>query len=256
MVRTRLRRAPGEIGSMKPRKQPSAHSLSISDLVNGPAGGKAILNLKPREVPAIGQLHSSTLNELMSYEFWRRSVDQGQYRPDRGLWLPQLRAISFGNAYLAAARVSRDSAADPAKYRMDEAALVKMPTGTGKTAVIATLACCSPLSKKALVITPRAALVRQMKFDLSFRFWQKLDALYCRYSKDEGYQLHEAPTPEQRDLSISEIRNGKQAPIRVFESESYEQIYAERNGNRQILVSTFNALHLVLGIPCAHRSTC
>ncbi len=239
---------------MKLTHRLAAHSLSIADLIKGP-GGVATLNINSDIARAAGRFHTEALRYLDTFDFWRRSVSSGQYRPSNGLWLPQLRAISFATAYLAAAKASRDDSEVVEQYRIDEAALIKMPTGTGKTAVIATLACCSPLAKKTLVITPRAALVRQMKFDLSFRFWQKLDALYCRYEKGEKYELHEVPTPERVASIEAEIRKGKQSPIRVFEAESYDQIYAERTGERQIFVATFNALHLILGItPPPHRS--
>jgi superfamily II DNA or RNA helicase len=54
-------------------------------------------------------------------------------------------------------------------------ALITMPTGTGKTGVIATIATALPsVVGHRLVLTPWVALVRQMNTDLAGRFWERI----------------------------------------------------------------------------------
>lgn len=58
----------------------------------------------------------------------------------------------------------------------DEAALITMPTGTGKSGVIALSATRLPsLSGHRLVITPWIALTEQLKEDIQERFWGRLN---------------------------------------------------------------------------------
>ncbi|HRD59331.1 MAG TPA: DEAD/DEAH box helicase family protein [Nocardioides sp.] len=56
----------------------------------------------------------------------------------------------------------------------DRAALVSMPTGTGKSAVIAALIAGQPVNGDILVVTPRVGLSRQLREDLESRVWQAL----------------------------------------------------------------------------------
>ena len=72
---------------------------------------------------------------LAAQPFWNAAIDQARYLPNAGLWAPQRRAVGVALASIAARRTSGVGAG---------AALVKMPTGTGKTGVIATLACAVP----------------------------------------------------------------------------------------------------------------
>jgi superfamily II DNA or RNA helicase len=55
-------------------------------------------------------------------------------------------------------------------------ALVHMPTGSGKTGVIATLSRCLPCTGCVLVLTPRVALRQQIVRDMRGRFFQRLDS--------------------------------------------------------------------------------
>lgn len=64
------------------------------------------------------------------------------------------------------------------KFRKGEAvgsALIHMPTGSGKTGVIAALARCIPETKCVLVLTPRIALRQQLVRDISARFFARLE---------------------------------------------------------------------------------
>lgn len=203
-------------------------------------GGTAILNLSPKIKSKTSQAYATVIRQLERFSFWRESKNT-EYRPERGLWRPQRRAVAFAHAYLCASQ-------QEASVR--EAALIKMPTGTGKTAVIGVLACASPLLRKVLVVTPRASLVHQMKLDLAYRFWgRRLGALYY------DCQLHEAVDEAEIARVSKRVDRGEISPVRELIAGQYEKIYDERDQPRQILVSTFNALHLILGLePPAHRS--
>jgi len=56
----------------------------------------------------------------------------------------------------------------------DGSALIRMPTGTGKTGVIATVARCLPNIQNVLLLTPWAALRKQLERDLCNRFWSRI----------------------------------------------------------------------------------
>src|SRR5262245_39672199 len=81
------------------------------------------------------------------------------------LWEHQRKAVAVVLKYLAAFRTGKTSGA----------ALVHMPTGTGKTGVIATLARCVPNLAGVLVVAPRVALRDQLCRDISGRFFQRLE---------------------------------------------------------------------------------
>jgi superfamily II DNA or RNA helicase len=213
---------------------------TLEQLCTASLGGTVTLQITPQIRSKVSKTYSDAIGELDIFEFWRKG-EASDYRPEQGLWLPQRRAVAFAHAYLSV-RQHQSSG--------EEAALIKMPTGTGKTAVIAVLACGSPLIRKTLILTPRAGLVRQMKHDLSFRFWGRaLDAAYF------DCKIHENMKKEEIDRIESEVRKGITAPVRELIADQYKNVWLERNQERQILVSTFNALHLVLGIePPAHRS--
>jgi superfamily II DNA or RNA helicase len=83
-----------------------------------------------------------------------------------GLWEHQRLAVEAAGRYLAAAEVG------------DMSALITMPTGTGKTGVIATIVTALPsVHGHRLVLTPWNALVTQLIDDLRGRFWQRLTDL-------------------------------------------------------------------------------
>jgi len=75
-------------------------------------------------------------------------------------WLNQQRAISCVENYLAS--------------KSDRQAMVRMPTGTGKTAVIATLAQLLADKPRCLVVAPWEYLVGQLQQELQERFWKKV----------------------------------------------------------------------------------
>jgi superfamily II DNA or RNA helicase len=74
------------------------------------------------------------------------------------LWEHQRAAIKFAFPYLRDSAVSR-------------VGLIRMPTGTGKTGVIAVLSVALPPPSWTLILTPWKNLCDQMMGDLSERFW-------------------------------------------------------------------------------------
>lgn len=203
-------------------------------------GGVVTLAVEPGLEAAAALAYETEIAKLDAFAFWQAATADN-YRPEPGLWFPQQRAVAFAQAYLVARR-----AGDP--RAQSEAALIKMPTGTGKTAVIATLACAVPDIARTLIITPRKGLVDQMRRDLSYRFWERLGATY------EGHAIQEEASDADRARVRAAVEAGTSKPVRVLDAGQYKAIWDERAAPRQILVSTFNALHLALGIaPPAHR---
>jgi len=80
---------------------------------------------------------------------------------DLPLWDTQKRAIHTVRRYFESGRRAKSS-------------LVQMPTGTGKSGVIAVLAQCFEDTSCVLVVSPFAALRDQIARDVRERFWRKL----------------------------------------------------------------------------------
>ncbi|WP_417683971.1 DEAD/DEAH box helicase [Roseibium sp.] len=78
------------------------------------------------------------------------------------LWPHQHAALDTVDSYFASAST--------------RACLVNMPTGTGKTGVMATLARQRAQDRPVLVVCPSAALVEQLTAEFKGRFWEKIGA--------------------------------------------------------------------------------
>jgi hypothetical protein len=100
-------------------------------------------------------------SHLARYGFWKAGTGPQ-------LWGHQKAAIATILAYLNADRTI------PERPEQTEAALLKLPTGTGKSGVIAILARCLPKIRRVLVLTPRQALTRQLLADIRYRFWKHI----------------------------------------------------------------------------------
>ncbi|MDF0522945.1 DEAD/DEAH box helicase family protein [Bradyrhizobium yuanmingense] len=107
----------------------------------------------------------SKLNSHLSGFTFRRSNPTRR----RKIWEPQEAALGMVAAYLCADRRL------PLEEIANEAALVKMPTGTGKSAVITVLCRCLPMIRRALVLTPREALTDQLYRYVRRGFWSRMD---------------------------------------------------------------------------------
>lgn len=175
--------------------------------------------------PAMRDEFRRLIDSLAPAPFWRAAADQNAYLPSGGLWAPQRRAVGLSLAHLATCRTSPERVG---------AALVKMPTGTGKTGVIATLACGVPEIRRTLIITPRRALVEQMRRDLHTRLWGRFGAIF------DGAQVRprragDAPIDEQvQDRPIHWLL------------PSQAKLLSELNDERITMVGTFAALEQVL----------
>jgi hypothetical protein len=79
-----------------------------------------------------------------------------------GLWAHQLKAVRCCEKYFASGST--------------KGCLVHMPTGTGKTGVMAVLASRRAVTKPVLVVCPSAALVAQLRTEFESDFWNKIGA--------------------------------------------------------------------------------
>jgi hypothetical protein len=116
--------------------------LSRLDSINDASGGTAIVGDAFSSDIQVRTAYQQSIKELDRLAFWTAGATK--YRPSKGLWAPQRKAVALGLAYLASQRIRPDL--NPETGR--ESALIKMPTGTGKTGVIATLACCAPALRR------------------------------------------------------------------------------------------------------------
>lgn len=127
-----------------------------------------------------------------------------------------------------------------------ESALIKMPTGTGKSGVIAALACALPEVCKTLIITPRRSLVDQMLNDVHWRFWKHFDLEYGKTGLRASRRGNVAPTDTQMATD---------GVMRLLPSKT-TALCSYPKGERLIVVGTFSALAQILRPPRpAHRLT-
>ena len=100
--------------------------------------------------------------QLARFWFWTGVGNQPH------LWEHQKTAIATVTAYL------NGDKSIPERPGHIEAALLKLPTGTGKSGIIAVLARCLSEIRKVLILTPRKALAEQLLSDIRYRFWGHL----------------------------------------------------------------------------------
>ena len=129
--------------------------MNLRDLI---ADNRTSLNGESIDVVMFERL----LGHLRGFGFW--SPVGGGPR----LWEHQQAAIGTVVAYLSGDK------AIPGRPDHTEAALLKLPTGTGKSGIVAVLARCLPDIRRVLVLTPRTALTEQLIADIRYRFWSHL----------------------------------------------------------------------------------
>jgi hypothetical protein len=157
---------------------------------------------------------------LTNYCFWKGDKRRG-IRP---LWEHQVAGLSLATAYVCAdVRLS-------AEGNVPEAALLKMPTGTGKSGVVAILARCLPRIKKVLILTPRTALARQMNRDTRWRFWKRLGF----GAKEKATFAADAMTAGG-EISPAEI-------LKLLPTEAESICDVAGRSERTVLIGTFQAL--------------
>jgi superfamily II DNA or RNA helicase len=165
---------------------------------------------------------STAVGALARFEFWSPATTRR-----KSLWTHQRKAIETVAAYLAA------DPHLPERPKVREAALLKLPTGTGKSGIVAVLARCLPAVKRVLVLTPRQSLVEQMNDDVRFRFWKHL-----------GYDTVEGKT----FVASAPDLGGELAPVyseTLLPSRSDSILHHASAADRVFLAGTYQALDLV-----------
>jgi superfamily II DNA or RNA helicase len=165
-----------------------------------------------------GRAFSRDSRHLSQFSFWHGVRDQPH------LWDHQKAAIGAVVAYL------NGDKSIPERPEHKEAALLKLPTGTGKSGIIAVIARCLPRVRNVLVLTPRTALTEQLLKDIRYRFWRHL-----------GYEAQDhrlfTATAQQFGADLENVYTETFLPSRT------ERMLAHLPGaNRAILVGTHQAL--------------
>lgn len=168
------------------------------------------------------ELYERSVEHLSRYVFWH-----GKSRRVHSLWPHQSAAISLGAAYLSADRRIAAEGGVP------EAALIKMPTGTGKSGVIAVLSRCLPDVRRVLILTPRTALADQLREDIRWRFWSHL-----RLEADETATFVSDTSSSGAEISGADI-------VEFLPSKAEQFLHHVQSAQRLIAVGTFQALEQI-----------
>lgn len=167
-----------------------------------------------------GAAYEQGLRHLRGYNFWNGA--EGAPR----LWEHQQTAIATVVAYLHGDKTI------PERPEQKEAALLKLPTGTGKSGIVAVLARCLPEVRRVLVLTPRTALTEQLMADVRYRFWKHMGI------EHEGTALFTAEA-EEFGRALESVYVEQFLPKNV---DMMVQHLAEPDSDRAILVGTHQAL--------------
>ena len=164
---------------------------------------------------------AAVASHLQQFDFWSAS---GKRKP---LWEHQRGAIETAAAYLIA------DPHLPERKTLREAALLKLPTGTGKSGIVAVLSRCLPQVTRTLVLTPRQTLVAQMKDDVRFRFWKHL-----RYDVTDGTTFTADAATAGGDLGEAYVETLLPSNIGLI-------LQHVATAGRTILVGTYQALDMI-----------
>jgi superfamily II DNA or RNA helicase len=164
---------------------------------------------------------AATLKHISQFAFWTPTGRK------RALWEHQQRAIEITLAYLSANPYL------PERLDVREAGLLKLPTGTGKSGIVAVLARCLPKVKRILVLTPRQSLVAQMSDDVRFRFWGHLG-----YDVTDGKTFTASPSEIGAELAEIYVQT-------LLPSHSDIILHHVPASDRAVLVGTYQALDLI-----------
>jgi len=149
------------------------------------------------------------------------------------LWGNQKEAIALGSAYL---RVCQ-------QLDRQEAALIKMPTGSGKSGVIAVLTRSLPNVRRALVLTPREGLVQQMHADIRHRFWANMGCTGAEADNWSGPGVDPAliqillPNETRTELICNEAHNHDRTII-VGTLQALDRIRTDRDRLRRKAIAS------------------
>jgi superfamily II DNA or RNA helicase len=104
--------------------------------------------------------YDKSVSKLRNFSFWSP--------PKNGLWEHQQIAICTAIAYIHGEKKL------PGRQGATEAALLKLPTATGKSGIIAVIARCLDAVQRVLILTPRVALTDQLMDDVTATFWTRV----------------------------------------------------------------------------------
>jgi superfamily II DNA or RNA helicase len=190
--------------------------MGIKDLVNDP---RTSIDEEIASTVDAG-IFSAALRRLQQYGFW-------SVRSKPALWEHQRQAVGTIAAYLSA------DPHLPERPNLREAALLKLPTGTGKSGIVAVLARCLPEVNRTLVLTPRESLVEQMSDDVRFRFWGHLG-----YAVQEGSTFTADASEMGTDLLDVYVET-------LLPSRSDRILQHVPAAAKSVLVGTYQALDLI-----------
>jgi superfamily II DNA or RNA helicase len=140
------------------------------------------------------------------------------------LWSHQRAAVAFAENYLAAWK------SDPKR----RAGLVRMPTGTGKTAIMAVIANYFPAVKRVLIVAPADALTGQVCDHLNRKFW---------------LNVHARPAHRRRAVSfvpstLQSVLDDRTVSVVVCTTTALQMLHANvASGARKEWLAAYEQLH-------------
>ena len=157
-------------------------------------------------------------------------MDQNPSQPARiptdweklSLWKNQQYAVSRCLAYLK---------------QPDRSALVQMPTGTGKTGIIAVLSALQSSKGAVLVVSPSRPLADQLFSDISGKFWEKIEANNWNPKKTVSV------LPSEAKQLVEEL---KQESVGVVLISTFQALSQIRRDNQDYYDEIAKVLNLVL----------
>lgn len=133
------------------------------------------------------------------------------------LWNHQIEAINNAEIYIS-------------KYNPEEhpgAYLVRMPTGTGKSGVIAVLARCMKGCRNILVVTPWKTIRNQLAEDIKSRFWETVDKKNDFNAQETWPKKVSTFVPSSLESKLLEDIEGNLGKILVCTIQTLQTIFRE-----------------------------
>jgi Type III restriction enzyme, res subunit len=167
-----------------------------------------------------GEAYGRLVRHLSHFRFWTTERSRS-----RKLWSHQVPAISLAAAYLSADRRL------PIEGIANEAALIKMATGTGKSAVISVICRALPTIRRALLLTPREALTDQLYRYVRRDFWSTM-----------GFDIGQGAAAFHDDGSRTGAAVPEAYTAKLLPSSVGSILHAAGAHQRLVLVGTLQAL--------------
>lgn len=131
------------------------------------------------------------------------------------------------------------------------AALISMPTGSGKSAVIASLAAAPEVGGKkqsALIVTPWSGLTRQLLEDIDARVWQRLEQ-----NRPENLAKVEAVRSAANFIAEMQLQEPREPKIYVTTLAMVLQIYKAVGSSSTAMASLFQEFATVVVDECHYE---